>query len=219
MHRLGKSVPHGSKGQELLEDLYKKDIPIPRAVWYLRVLGGNETVRIYRSRTELRFTLNWMQAPLRNKPQYNPTQYSVDWTNVVVGYLKKQLGEITLPSAPRLGMSVKSAFRGVLADQASRDTWVARFTYRCVVYVGRHCGCSVDAWNSTQLLQAFYAEGLVDHRAFLAWLVQLTTTCNLAQLGFVAHLADEYLEGMLVCRALTRPFVEACVARLAEVSR
>ena len=58
---------------------------------------------------------------------------------------------------------------------------------------------------------------MVDHCTFLAWLVQQTSSCNLAQLGFVARLADEFMESMLICRALTRPFVEACVTRLAEV--
>ena len=71
---------------------------------------------------------------------------------------------------------------------------------------------------SLSLLRSFYAEGLVDRRTFLAWLVQQTCTCNLAQLGFVARLAEEYLDGMLVSHALTRPFVEACINRLAEVT-
>lgn len=70
---------------------------------------------------------------------------------------------------------------------------------------------------SLDLLRSFYAEGLVDNRTFLAWLVQQMSACNLAQLGFLARLADEYLDGMLTCRALTRPFAEACLARLAEV--
>lgn len=70
---------------------------------------------------------------------------------------------------------------------------------------------------SLDLLRTFYAEGMVDNRTFLAWLVQQTATCNLAQLGFVARLADEYVDGMLLCRALTRPFVEACLTRLTEV--
>ena len=58
---------------------------------------------------------------------------------------------------------------------------------------------------------------MVDHRTFLAWLVQQCSTSNLAQLGFVVRLADEYLDGMLVCHALVRPLVEACTLRLAEV--
>lgn len=69
------------------------------------------------------------QVGLRNKPNYNPTQYSIDWTNVVTSYLKKQLAKITLPSAPRLGLNIKQSFKGVLSDPDSRDGWVSRFTY------------------------------------------------------------------------------------------
>lgn len=71
--------------------------------------------------------------------------------------------------------------------------------------------------DSLSLLRTFYAEGLVDNRTFLSWLVQQMATCNLAQLGFVARLADEYLEGMLVSRALTHPFTEACLGKFVEV--
>lgn len=41
--------------------------------------------------------------------------------------------------------------------------------------------------------------------------------CNLAQAAFVARLADEYLDGMLSSRALTKPFVDACLNKLYEV--
>ena len=67
------------------------------------------------------------------------------------------------------------------------------------------------------LLRSFFAEGLVDNRTFLGWLVQQMYTSNLAQLGFITHLADEYLDGMLVTRSLARPFAEACISRLLEV--
>ncbi|KAG6370976.1 hypothetical protein JVT61DRAFT_10690 [Boletus reticuloceps] len=181
LHKFGKSVPHGAKGHDLLDLLQSNDVAIPRAVWFLRVLGANETVG------------------LRNKPNYSPTQYSIDWTNVVTSYLRKQLAEIALPSAPRLGLNIKQSFKGVLSDSDSRDRWVSRFTY-CL-----------------RLLQLFYADGLVDRRTFLMWLVQQMVTCNLAQAGFVAHLADEYLDGMLLSRALAKPFADACVAKLSEI--
>ncbi|EPQ57624.1 hypothetical protein GLOTRDRAFT_137894 [Gloeophyllum trabeum ATCC 11539] len=181
LQKLGKSVPHGAKGGDLLDLLQAKNVAIPRAVWFLRVFGANET------------------AGLRNKPSYNPTQYSVEWANVVTAHLKKQLSEIALPVAVRAGMNVKQTFKGVLSDPASRERWMSRFSY-CL-----------------DLLRTFYAEGLVDNRTFLSWLVQQMASCNLAQAGFVARLADEYLDGMLVSRALTRPFVDACLNKLAEI--
>ena len=44
LHKLGKSVPHGAKGHDLLDLLHKHNVDIPRAVWFLRVFGANETV-------------------------------------------------------------------------------------------------------------------------------------------------------------------------------
>ena len=57
----------------------------------------------------------------------------------------------------------------------------------------------------------------MDNRTFLVWLVQQLATCNLAQLGFIARLVDEYLDGMLVTRSITRPFVEMCLGKVSEV--
>jgi hypothetical protein len=44
------------------------------------------------------------------------------------------------------------------------------------------------------------------------------TTSNLAQAGFVAHLADEYLDGVLEKRPLAKPLLDACIVKLNEVS-
>jgi mediator of RNA polymerase II transcription subunit 12 len=57
----------------------------------------------------------------------------------------------------------------------------------------------------------------VDNRTFLSWLVLQMCTCNLAQASFVARLADEYLDGILACRALSKPFVDACLSKISEV--
>ena len=114
--------------------------------------------------------------------------------------MKKQLAEIALPSAPRPGMNIKQTFKGVLADPATRERWIQRFSY-CLA-----------------LLQSFYWEGMVDHRTLLVWVVHQMGTCNLAQAGFIARIADEYLEGMMLSRPLASHFVSACVSKLAEIS-
>jgi mediator of RNA polymerase II transcription subunit 12 len=44
LHKLGKNVPHGAKGHDLLDLLQSNNVAIPRAVWFLRVFGANETV-------------------------------------------------------------------------------------------------------------------------------------------------------------------------------
>lgn len=109
--KLGRNVPHGAKGADIIELLYSKNVAIHRAVWFLRVFGANET------------------AGLRNKPSYNPNQYSVEWTNVVTAHLRKQLIDIALPSAPRPGVNIKQTFKGVLSDPETRLKWISRFSY------------------------------------------------------------------------------------------
>ena len=47
LSKLGKSVPHGAKGSDLLDLLHSKNVSIPRAVWFLRVFGANETVSCF----------------------------------------------------------------------------------------------------------------------------------------------------------------------------
>jgi len=66
---------------------------------------------------------------MRNRPNYNPAQYSVEWANVVTSYLKKLLAEIALPSAARPGLNIKQTFKGVLNDPETRDKWVSKFCY------------------------------------------------------------------------------------------
>lgn len=47
LHKLGRSVPHGAKGHDLLDLLHSNNVAIPRAVWFLRVFGANETVLFF----------------------------------------------------------------------------------------------------------------------------------------------------------------------------
>ncbi|CAA7259196.1 unnamed protein product [Cyclocybe aegerita] len=181
LSKLGKSVPHGAKGHDLLDMLQTNKVAIQRAVWFVRVFGANET------------------AAFRNKAGYLPTQYSVDWAGLVTSYMKKQLLEIALPSAPRPGLNIKQTFKGVLADSDTREKWIGRFSY------------------TLKLLRAFYEEDLVDHRFFLTWLVQQMVTCNLAQAGFLTRLLDEFLDDVVTSRALSKPLVEACLGKLSEI--
>ena len=43
LQKLG-SIPHGYKGEKLLEILLLKEVPINRAIWYIRALGAAEIV-------------------------------------------------------------------------------------------------------------------------------------------------------------------------------
>jgi len=85
-------------------------------------------------------------------------------------------------------------------------------------FLSRASYTELTSSSSLRLLRPFYSQGLVDNQTFLTWLVQTMANCNLAQAAFVARLANEYLDGMLHSRALTKPFADACLGKLVEVS-
>ena len=143
-------------------------------------------------------------------------QYSVDWAFIMTGYLKKQLVEIALPSAPRLGLNIKQTFKGIFSEPESRNHWLSRFQYRPVLIYQR-C-ISIYDCCSLDLLRTFYSEGMVDHGTFLSWLVQQMSSANLAQAAFVVRITEEYLDGLVTCRALTRPLIHSCLTKLQEAS-
>lgn len=159
------------------------------------------------------------QAGLRNKPNYNPMQYSIEWANVITGYLKKQLLDIALPIAPRLGLNIKQTFKGILSDPDSRERWVSKFIYTLVKRYFRFFWSERSCFLSLDLLRVFYSEVMIDHATFLMWLVQTFASCNLAQAGFIARLVDDYLPGISASRALLRPLMESCLSKCSEVQQ
>ncbi|KAG8934799.1 RNA polymerase II mediator complex subunit [Tulasnella sp. 418] len=184
LSNLAKVIPNGPKDNALLDMLEANHVAIPRAVWYVRVVGAADT-------------------QYSNKAGNSAmTQYGINWTNVVTTHLKKQLSDIVLPRGiAGQSSAIKSTFKSILSDPESRDRWVNRFSY------------------TLALIREFYAEGLIDHSLFLFWLSQQVGQSNIAQLGFVTKLADEYLEGILQHRGFLRPFILGCVEKLMEVGR
>ena len=44
LRKLARNVPHGFKGEKLLETLAAKQVPFLRATWYIKVVGLSEMV-------------------------------------------------------------------------------------------------------------------------------------------------------------------------------
>jgi mediator of RNA polymerase II transcription subunit 12 len=47
LSKLARTVLHVAKGPDLLDMLHAHNVTTSRAVWYVRILGANETVRVY----------------------------------------------------------------------------------------------------------------------------------------------------------------------------
>ncbi|KAF8756928.1 Transcription mediator complex subunit Med12 [Rhizoctonia solani] len=145
LSKLAKTVLHVAKGPDLLDMLHANNVAISRAVWYVRILGANETLSI------------------KSRPNYNPAQLAIEWAGTVTTHLKKQLQEIVLPSAPRPGLPIKSTFKSTLTQADTKAKWVSRFAYCVELMRAFYVEHMVDhgavlSWLSAQVLPANIAQ-------------------------------------------------------------
>jgi mediator of RNA polymerase II transcription subunit 12 len=131
--------------------------------------------------------------------------YSTDFINAFAAFLKSQLAQLTVPSTlpsvlrASTTFSVKSTFKSLLSVPASRERWLKKWSY------------------SNRLLQACQLpeHALIDRRALLSWIVAHVGSANLAQIGFVAKLLEEYSRWLHLDGSLSRGFLDAALGRLA----
>ncbi|CAE6502670.1 unnamed protein product [Rhizoctonia solani] len=145
LSKLAKTVLHLPKGPDLLDILYGNNVAVSRAVWYVRILGANETLSA------------------KSRPNYNPAQIGIEWAGMVTAHLKKQLQDIVLPSAPRPGLPIKSTFKSTLTQSDTKTKWVSKFAYCVDLLRAFYVEHMVDhgtvlSWLSAQALPANIAQ-------------------------------------------------------------
>ncbi|OAV99322.1 hypothetical protein PTTG_04592 [Puccinia triticina 1-1 BBBD Race 1] len=197
--KLSKNVPHGFKGEKLLEMLVTRKIDSTRATWYIRLIGLNEI------------------NAQRNKNELSHIRYTLSFTSDVCQFLYKQLSEVTVPlqmnlsssttslittSSRLAAMNVRSKPRSsTLSDPETRKHWVAK-------------------WNqSRMLLKRLYFESLLDQPTFFKWLIDQLKTANLAQINFLLEIHHSVLERFSLSSNLVRGFVEACLSQIRFIAK
>ncbi|EFP80359.2 uncharacterized protein PGTG_06315 [Puccinia graminis f. sp. tritici CRL 75-36-700-3] len=197
--KLSKNVPHGFKGEKLLEMLVSRKIDSSRATWYIRLIGLNEI------------------NAQRNKNELSHIRYTLSFTSDVCQFLQKQLAEVTVPLQTNLSssttslittssrlaaMNVRSKPRSsTLSDPETRKHWVAK-------------------WNqSRMLLKRLYFESLLDQPTFFKWLIDQLRLANLAQINFLLEIHHSVLDRFNLSSNLVRGFVEACLFQIRFLER
>ncbi|KAG8798021.1 RNA polymerase II mediator complex subunit [Serendipita sp. 398] len=183
LQRLAKSVPVGYKTIEFIEMLYSSSTPVDRTFWYIHVLGAID-----------------IQARTRNTPRPST---SIEWTNVITAYMKRQLLETAIPTVVKTSSAIsrQNVRKSKLSDPEGRDEWVARYAY------------------SLDLLRLFYDGDLLDQPTFLTWLASLSTGADGLsphQFVFVVRLVDEYFDLVASNRAFSTPIIEGCLLQWIE---
>ncbi|KAF9586656.1 RNA polymerase II mediator complex subunit [Lunasporangiospora selenospora] len=116
LRRLSKSVPHGFKGEKLLEALAQRQVPMLRATWYIKIIALSE-----------------MQAQ-RSRPAVPQHSYSNEWTITVNTFLKKQLMEINPNPATKPAVSALNSASGTQnikpwASDEAKEKWETKWRY------------------------------------------------------------------------------------------
>lgn len=241
LSKLSKNVPHGYRGEKLLDMIFARKVLVERAVWYIRAIGAIEIVRaspsIYRPLTDLSVTF---QVSQKARVGFSIAQYTYEWTIILQDFVKKQLNEINLPPSfdGNIGVSnsvaglrnngkgraIDAGSKGVLRDNELRKVWGSKFTYTyvnisttlaCIALITFYSGYVL----SLRLLESLYEESLLDRESFLRFLILSIESTNLAQLPFVLFLTEEYLGEFLSSEPMSARLVEACFGRLKEVSK
>ncbi|EPB86864.1 hypothetical protein HMPREF1544_06290 [Mucor circinelloides 1006PhL] len=198
LKKLARNVPHGFKGDKLLETLAAKQVPFLRATWYIKIVGLSEMSQRSAS-----------NAATSVGPQ------PIQWTGTVTSHLKKQLSElIPLSNNPTNAVSphptAGTPGRGYKGYNASNHhdnapkPWAspenrARFEHR---------------WSySVKLARWQYFEGLLDQRTFLKWTLDTLAGSGsfeimwLVLTGIIQDYIDEYKRN----RTLTKLLIETLI--------
>lgn len=129
--KLAKSVPHGYRGEKLLEMLIQRNVPVNRAAWYIQVVGASEIVSLSAQRC-LTHPLKPVQHNQKSRSGASASVYTQEWTAVICDAITKLIAEIPLPSTNvvlRAGMSIKTKAKSVLSDPDMRKKWLSKLAY------------------------------------------------------------------------------------------
>jgi hypothetical protein len=142
LSKLSRNVPHGIKGEGMLELVWKSKVGVERVGWFVGVVGGLE-VQAGRSRMALGNSSNaggMMTGP--STPTTTSTNamvvvlsaeeaYTIEFTKTFFGWLKKHLVEI-VPAGSNVnssGVVPETMGECLLDDDERRKVWVEKWEY------------------------------------------------------------------------------------------
>lgn len=216
LKKLARSVPHGYRGERMLDMLWNggnltpamaaikaqststagsstvsRSVTIERATWFVRVVGASELTS---SRAR----------------QSNGNSYTIEWTNVVMSWIRKQILELNIiqssVATPTTPASPAAAVVAAAAASASTNGRPAgyRMSISSSSFQDSHYSLLLDddfrnrwvaKWQySILLLRELCFEHLVDPQVVTKSVLDMLRTANIAQLSFVLALCQEFVE-------------------------
>ncbi|KAG2234880.1 hypothetical protein INT48_000543 [Thamnidium elegans] len=195
LRKLARNVPHGFKGEKLLETLASKQVPFLRATWYIKIVGLSE-----------------MSQRSASNAATSMGSQPIQWTATVTSHLRKQLSELIPisnnaasphPPVGTPGRGFKSYNQSNHHDSTPKP-WVTP----------EHRTRFEQRWSySVKLARWQYFEGLLDQRTFLKWTLDTLAGSGsfevmwLVLTGIIQDYVDEYKRN----RTLTKLLIETLI--------
>ncbi|KAM0789234.1 hypothetical protein ACM66B_000077 [Microbotryomycetes sp. NB124-2] len=190
------NVSGSLKDTTLLENMYKRRVPLARAVWFIRASGASEIQHQVRMKAA---------GGHVHSAAAITANFEREWTAALLQFVSKQLQEISMdavkPSAPSTDARRRvTDKRAVMTDASLRAEWTSRFSW------------------SLKLLEMLYEEHLLDGDAFLRFIVKQIETSNIGQLPFALFLAEEFVGEFFAFEPLAGRLVACSLTRLVELN-
>ncbi|KAJ3336923.1 RNA polymerase II mediator complex subunit [Gonapodya sp. JEL0774] len=224
LSQMAKNVPHGYKGEKLLDLVVEHRIPFVRATWFVKIVGACESVRrlvfpSYRAQSAVDLKVDHLMYLQAAQSAKDKDTYMSEWTRTVELHLQKYLVDLgaASPAPPttsgtlnkasqNLATSGTSAVTSGMGDShirkqfaqspETRAEFLARWTY------------------STNLARWHFVENLIDQKEFLQWMVRQVRSATFDQTFLLISLVSEYVDDMAKSRGLMRAFVEIGLGRM-----
>jgi hypothetical protein len=144
LSKLSRNVPHGIKGEGMLELVWKSKVGVERVGWFVGVVGGLE-VQAGRSRMAINSanaggmttgpstpTAGTISMTTPTLPVLSAEEtYTIEFTRTFFGWLKKHLVEIIPAGSNSHNGSEMEGMMGdcLLDDEERRRAWVEKWEY------------------------------------------------------------------------------------------
>lgn len=202
---LANSVPNILVDVKLLELIVQRAVPIPRAIWFLKVMGLNELVKSRQSNTN-------MYAPsLQDKHNRLTIRY-------VTEFINKELLDTTQANITNQTYNVKNQLRagGSRNNQSTKDGSNTPNPIRELSVETRRQ--FISRWQYLiNLCVAQYHHGLLYQRTFLKFCLDLFQSCNFVQNFFMAPFISAFLKEFALSRTLMRYLLSSCIEKLEKL--
>ncbi|KAI9255672.1 hypothetical protein BDA99DRAFT_442083 [Phascolomyces articulosus] len=204
LRKLARNVPHGFKGEKLLETLAGRQVPFLRAAWYIKVVGLSE-----------------MHQRNANNSTQNISQ-AQQWTAIVVNHLRRQLNELSPFQSPNSTNAASG--RGYKAHPSTPSNYHDNASKPWATPENRER--FEQKWSySTKLTKWQYCEGLLDQRTFLKFTLDTLTQCTSFEamwllLTFVVQdYVDEYRRNRTLMKLLIETLIKAYGALIQQLGQ